>query len=203
MLRAFHRNHRKSALGAQQLALVRCLPFDMQITERVVTDPARIPGASASRTAAYDARFNVMRERLIRICAGFVGPDAAEDVAHDAYLRGRAKWHQLRDPDLFEAWLTRLAINLCLSRHRSGRRLLDRLRSLVSSEADAPARDVGLRELVERLTPRERTLVVLHYGHGYSFEEIAKMARLSPVNVRTIVFRARRRLADQLGERDQ
>jgi RNA polymerase sigma factor (sigma-70 family) len=167
--------------------------------ETFVTEPRPI---SATRPddagAAYDVRFEAARERLVRICTGFIGVDAAEDVVHDAYLRGRSRFGQLRDPDLFEAWLTRIAINLCVNRQRAGRRLRDLLPSLRPMPA-AP-RDAGLRELVERLPPRERTLVVLHYGHGYQFDEIARMTGLSAVNARTIVFRARRRLADQLHE---
>jgi RNA polymerase sigma-70 factor (ECF subfamily) len=57
-----------------------------------------------------------------------------------------------------------------------------------------PERDLALDELVERLPPRERTLIVLHYGYGYGMEELARLTGLSSVNVRTIVFRARRRL---------
>ncbi len=151
--------------------------------------------------AAYDLRFEAARERLLRICSGFVGVDAAEDVVHDAYLRGRIRFGQLRDLDLFDAWLTRLAINLCVNRHRAGRRLRELLPSLRA--AHAPIRDAGLRELVERLPPRERTLVVLHYGHGYRFDEIARMTGLTTVNARSIVFRARRRLAAQLREADR
>ena len=130
-----------------------------------------------------------------------MGVDAAEDVVHDAYLRGSSRFAQLRDIDLFEAWLTRLAINLCINRHRAGRRLRDLLPSL--RPIPAAPRDAGLRELVEQLPPRERTLVVLHYGHGYRFEEIARMTGLSTVNARTIVFRARKRLGDLLREADR
>ncbi len=175
----------------------------MVVMENVVTDPARV-SASTDRTAVYDARFAMARERLVRICAGLVGADAAEDVVQDAYLRGRSRWTQLRDDDLFEAWLTRLAINLCLNRRRSARRLIDRIPILGRrTTPDAPARDVGLRELVEQLPPRDRTLLVLHYGHGYTFEEIARMTGLSPTNTRSIVFRARRRLASQLQDADR
>jgi DNA-directed RNA polymerase specialized sigma24 family protein len=39
---------------------------------------------------------------------------------------------------------------------------------------------------------------VLHYGHGYRLEEIAEMTGLSAINVRTIIFRARRRLREQV-----
>lgn len=167
-----------------------------------MTEPGPISATRSDEAgAAYDARFEASRERLVRICVGFVGAGAAEDVVHDAYLRGRSRFGQLRDADLFEAWLTRLAINLCVNRHRAGRRLRDLLPSLRPTAATP--RDAGLRELVEQLPPRERTLVVLHYGHGYRFDEIARMTGLTTVNARTIVFRARRRLAEQLREADR
>ena len=169
-----------------------------------MTEPSPIsatrPDASAT---AFDERFAGARDRLVRICAGFVGADAAEDVVHDAYLRARARFDQLRDIDLFDAWLTRLAINLCINRQRGRRRLRELLPRLAGRDSHPPARDAGLRELIERLEPRERTLVVLHYGHGYSFEEIGRMSGLTAVNARTIVFRARRRLAAQLRNADR
>lgn len=170
--------------------------------ERFVTEPRPISATRDAKVDAFDRLFEAARDRLVRICTGFVGTDAAEDVVHDAYLRGRERFAQLRDLDLFEGWLTRLAINLCLNRHRSGRRLRDLLPRLADRSRAAP-RDAGLRELVEALPPRDRTLVVLHYGYGYQFDEIARMTGLSTVNARTIVFRARRRLADQVREADR
>ena len=170
--------------------------------EMSVTEPRPISATRNGQVDAFDRLFGAARDRLMRVCSGFVGADAAEDVVQDAYLRGRERFAQLRDPDLFEGWLTRLAINLCLNRHRSRRRLRDLLPRLADRSAPAP-RDAGLRELVEALPPRERTLVVLHYGHGYPFHEIARMTGLSTVNARTIVFRARRRLADQVREADR
>ena len=145
----------------------------------------------------FDARFALMRERLVRICAGFVGAAIAEDVVHDAFIRGRARRHQLHDEDRFEAWITRVAIRICLDRKESARRLLDVLRGIRRPAPDL-GRDVGLRELVEKLPPRERTLVVLHYGYGYRLEEIADMSGLSAANARSILFRARRRLREQV-----
>ena len=56
------------------------------------------------------------------------------------------------------------------------------------------ASDIGLRELVEKLPPRERTVLVLHYGHGYRLEEIAVILDLTHTNVRTVIARTRKRL---------
>jgi RNA polymerase sigma-70 factor, ECF subfamily len=170
--------------------------------EMHVTEQAPISATHPDQATAFDTRFAVVRDKLVRICTGLVGADAAEDVVHDAYLRGRQRFGQLREIDLFDAWVTRLAINLCMNRHRSGRRLRDLLPRL-GTRSEATPRDVGLRELVEQLPPRERTLVVLHYGHGYGFDEIARMTGLAAVNARTIAFRARQRLADQLREADR
>jgi RNA polymerase sigma-70 factor (ECF subfamily) len=151
----------------------------------------------------YDARFAMGRDRLIRICSGLVGVDAAEDVVHDAFMRGRRRFHQLRDEDLFEAWITRIAINACLDLRRANRRYADVIRAWWRAERQHPQPDVGLRQLIEGLPPRERTLVVLHYGYGYRMEDIAGITGLSAVNVRTIIFRARRRLRDQLEAADR
>jgi RNA polymerase sigma-70 factor (ECF subfamily) len=171
--------------------------------ENRVTEPRPISAARDDRIIAdYDARFTSARDRLVRVCAALVGTDAAEDVVHDAYLRGRSRFSQLHDLDLFESWLTRLAINLCVNRQRRARSLRDLIPHLIRGP-QAAARDVGLRQLIERLRPRERTIVVLHYGYGYQFDEIARMAGLSAVSVRSIVFRARGRLRDQLREQDR
>lgn len=166
-----------------------------------MTEPRPIAAVPDAEIGVYDRLFAAARDRLVRICISFVGADAAEDVVHDAYLRGRDRFSQLRDVDLFEGWLTRMTINLCVNRHRSGRRLRELL-PFLRPPAAAP-RDVGLRELVEQLPARERTLLVLHYGHGYRFDEIARMTGLSTVNARTIVFRARRHIRDRVREVDR
>jgi RNA polymerase sigma-70 factor (ECF subfamily) len=162
----------------------------------------RSPTAAAD-LATFDRQFGELRPRLLRICTGLVGADYAEDVIQDTYLRSRERIGQLRDTLHFNAWVARTAVNLCFNRHRSARRLRDRLPRLVAARPAAAERDIGLRELIERLPPRERTVVVLHYGHGYQTDEIAAKVGTSPSNARTILFRARRRLAEQLREADR
>jgi DNA-directed RNA polymerase specialized sigma24 family protein len=87
---------------------------------------------------------------------------------------------------------TRIAVNLSFSHHRRGRRLRELLPALLPRRAAPP--DLGLRELVEQLPARERTVLVLHYGHGYRLEEIAALLDLTHTNVRTIIARTRKRL---------
>jgi len=159
--------------------------------------------SSALDQSTFDRRFAEVRERVHRICIGLVGRDSVEDVVHDVYLRARSRQAQLRNPEQFDDWICRAAINLCFNRQRAQTRLLDRLPTFAARQQDQPEPGLGLRELIERLPLRERTMVVLHYGYGYRLEEIGELLELTAVNARTILFRARQRLGLQLREAER
>lgn len=159
------------------------------------TEPVR------DSSASFDAAFDAIRPSLLRVCASLVGPDDAEDVVHDTYLRARSRLRQLRDASLLESWLFRIAVNLCYGRHRRRRGLLARLGATVVNAPAVP--DIGLRELIEQLPIRERTVLVLHYGQGYRLDEIAELLSINYATVRTIVARTRHRLYRALMEADR
>ncbi len=154
--------------------------------------------------AEFDARFAAARDRLVRVAGSLVGGAEAEDVVHDAYLAARRRLPQLRDADALEAWLTAITVNVAFTRHRRRRRLRDLLPRLHRQQAQQRAgRDLALRQLVETLPPRERTVLVLHYGHGYRLQEIADLLDLTHTNVRTIIARTRKRLFVAWREEDR
>ncbi|MGI8828835.1 MAG: RNA polymerase sigma factor [Candidatus Limnocylindria bacterium] len=159
---------------------------------RVLTAPASVD--------ELDRQFAAARPGLVRLCASLVGADEADDVAQDVYVVARQRIGQLQDPAALEAWLKRIAANRCYDWHRRRRRLNERLPLLHRSETVAS--DRSLVELVERLPPRQRTVLVLHYAYGYALNEIAELLSLSHVNVRTIIARTRRSLLDTWKEGD-
>ena len=148
--------------------------------------------------ADFEARFERLRPRLSAVCTAVAGADDAPDLVHETYLRASERVRQLRDPALFDAWVVRIALNEAKSVLRDRRRLAARVVQLAPRQANAS--DVGLRQLIEQLAPRERAVIVLHYAYGYRMREIARLLDLSEINVRTLAFRARRRLRAQLEE---
>jgi RNA polymerase sigma factor (sigma-70 family) len=142
----------------------------------------------------FDKRFGLARSRLEAICASLVGQSDAPDIVHDVYLLALRRLEQLRDPDHLEAWLSRIAVNACYSFHRARRRSRFVDYPLAVLEAHGGGRDIALRELVERLPPRERTVLVLHYGHGYALDEIAGLLGINYATVRSVISRTRQRL---------
>jgi RNA polymerase sigma factor (sigma-70 family) len=146
------------------------------------------------------ARFSAIKPSLQAMCAAVVGADDAEDLVSDTYVRAWERRGQLRDWAKFDAWVFRIALNnanaLIRSRHRQAV-----YQQAVRSDV-ASGRDIGLQLLVEGLPPRERAVLVLHYGYGYSMREVAHLLGLLPVTVRVSAWRARRRLRDQMTQED-
>lgn len=155
---------------------------------------------SVGREEVYDERFAAMRPRLLAIAISLAGRDIAEDILHDTYLRARSRLGQLRDPAALDAWLARIAVNACYNHRRGIRRFVPGASLLETRAGSSEPRDVGLRELIEQLPPRDRTVVVLRYGYGYRLDEVARLLGLTHTNVRSIAHRARKRLAVQWEE---
>lgn len=127
----------------------------------------------------------------------------AEDVYQDVFLALLRQPERAWDGEYLKAWLIRTTLNRCADLYRFRLRRpvlsLDEVPELARSEDDAGAE---LWEAVARLPEKLRIPVHLHYGEGYSTEEIAAMTGVPAATVRTRLHRARERLKDLLGGLD-
>jgi RNA polymerase sigma-70 factor (ECF subfamily) len=139
----------------------------------------------------FDARFDRARPRVLAVARSILGADAAEDVVQETYLAARLRIEQLRDLSALDRWLARIAENLC---YQALRRSAQQSRNLPRLAEQAPVSDPALRDLIERLPLRQRAIVVLHYAHGYTLQEVARILNLSYPNVRALMSRTRRRM---------
>ena len=127
----------------------------------------------------------------------------AEDVYQDVFLSLLRQSERDWDGEYLKAWLIRTTLNRCADLHRF------RLRRPVLSLDDVPELAQGANEsgaevweAVNRLPEKLRIPVHLHYGEGYSTEEIAGMTGVPAATVRTRLHRARGKLKDLLGGLD-
>lgn len=114
-----------------------------------------------------------------------------------------------------EHWVSRIAVNTCLSQIES-ERVRPELRHAdlseeeeavvknlaVSSEELAPDHQLASRQLIEHLLeflkPVERLVIDLLYLEGRSVEEIHKMTGLGVAAIKVRAFRARQKMKAQL-----
>ena len=136
--------------------------------------------------------------------------DDAEDAAQETFLRGYAQLKKFHADQKFATWLLSIDAHYCIDRLRRRRFLWLSLEDSSLSDvlvSDAPEVDDGLlrlerqqdiEHLLERLTPASRLVVVLHYWHDQSIEEIAKTTGESISAVKVKLYRARQVLAKAL-----
>jgi RNA polymerase sigma-70 factor, ECF subfamily len=133
----------------------------------------------------------------------------AEDVVQDTFVRVLQQKRKLAEIVEIRPWLVRIAWNLALDRRR-------RVRPEQMDEAfaaglatDEMGADLALAEArrmkqvldaIERLPGKERETLLLSAMEELSTAEIGKVLGRSESSVRSLLFRARTRLRERLGD---
>jgi RNA polymerase sigma-70 factor (ECF subfamily) len=126
----------------------------------------------------------------------------AEDAAQETYLRVFRSLNSFRLGERFEAWMVRIAVNVCfdLARKRGpAPALMESLEVLEGDAAPMGAEEAVLldqrralvRQAVAALPPAERAALVLRDLEGLSTEEAARILGVRPVTVRSQAASAR------------
>lgn len=143
------------------------------------------------------------KEALFRHCFYVLHDETmAEDIAQDAFVKA---YRQLNKYDAkkasFKAWLFTIATRLCLDELRRNKPLSLENEELILDTNPGPydrAIDQELYDAVVQLKPKYRTAIILHYWHGYSYQEIAEHLDTPIGSVRGWLSRAKKDLKEIL-----
>lgn len=130
---------------------------------------------------------------------------AAEDLVQSALVKTAAKWRSLRDPAAIEGYVRRVMYHEQVSWWRrrsrvaevSSSRLPDRTGD---GHADVVELRMVMRTALSRLTPRQRTMLVLRYFEDLSETEIARLLGVRVGSVRSQIYRSLARLKETAPE---
>lgn len=136
--------------------------------------------------------------------------DDADDLTIEAFGKAFNKLHQYTPNYAFSTWLFKIASNNCIDFIRKKKALTVSIDQPLDNEEGSDLKiDVKsggldpeealmkqqkhkvMREVVQKLKPRYRTLVELRYFKEYSYEEIAQELDLPLGTVKAQLFRAR------------
>lgn len=151
--------------------------------------------------------FDRHRQRLFGLAYRMLGtPDEAEEIVQDAYIR----WHTadtatIENP---EAWLVSTTTRLSIDRLRKASRQRETYigpwlpEPMMISNRPSPYDDVELASslstafmlMLERLSPSERAVFLLHDVFDSSYSDIARIMEREEPAVRQMLHRARQRL---------
>jgi RNA polymerase sigma factor (sigma-70 family) len=165
--------------------------------------------AAQGDTGAFERVYQAHLGRVHNLARRMAGPDSADELTQDVFVRVWQKLGTFRGESAFGTWLHRLAVNVIVERFRTlgtardrfladGEAVLERLPG-----AAGPAKHdvrMDLDAAMKRLPPGARTVFVLHDVEGYRHEEIGQMLGVSVGTSKSQLHRARMTLRGHLTE---
>jgi RNA polymerase sigma-70 factor, ECF subfamily len=170
--------------------------------------PASLGTARSQPVDATRLLYERHSSRILGYCLSLLGSrEDAEDAVQQTFLNAQQGLRRGVVPEYELAWLFKIAKNVCSNRRasawRRGRvetvRDLDLLQDVIAT----PERqeDLSIGELTRALTgipERQRRALLLREWKGLSYAEIGAQLGVSVAAVETLLFRARRSLAEEL-----
>ncbi len=171
----------------------------------MAADPTRAQAEADAAARLYARHY----ERIYGYCLYKLGSrEEAEDAAQTAFLHALRGLRRGVVPVAEANWLLTIAKNVCLAGYRTnGRRRRLEVLSDPQDLAEVPvlheeagSRLVGLEAALARIPEQQRRAILLREWRGLPYREIAEEMGLTLAAVETLIFRARRSLAEILGE---
>jgi len=174
------------------------------------SDESLIDRTLQGELSAFEQLVERHRVIVFRVAARIVGPDDAEDVSQDAFLRAFHRLDQYRGTARFRTWLLQITQNVALNTLAWASRRPTEPTAETPDAADRdpirqPASALEEHERRQRLElklgglrPEYRSLVVLRDLEGLSYSEIADVLDMPIGSVKGRLHRAREELIDLL-----
>lgn len=167
--------------------------------------------SAAEKHGDYEANFVDAYEKYYTRVFAFVysrmrDVELSKDIVADVFERAYRKGHSVRDKGAYRGWLFTIAKNLISGYYRGKKvelrkqeRATDDLRFSddgIDPEHEAVRSDQAsaLMALVAQMSERDQDLISLKFDAELTHDEIAKVTKMTPGNVRVAIFRALRRL---------
>jgi len=141
------------------------------------------------------------------------GREEAEEVSQDTFLKIYKSLNKFNGESKLSTWIYKVAFNTCLDRLKKNKRLqpfagLDEftepealsLMNVLDSIEDKERKQM-IQDCMHLLPGEDSFLLTLYYFEEQSLEEIAKIIGITPNNVKTRLYRSRKKLASLLKDR--
>lgn len=171
------------------------------------TDTYYIERIQAGDTASFAYLLDKYSGPIHSLIVRIVGSrEDAEELAQDAFVKAFRSLSSFKGGSSFATWLYRIAYNTAISHTRKKQyeflAIEDSALENVSgedandllSQATATEQLARLEKALAQLPPDERALVLLFYHKEKTIEEIVAITGLTASNVKTRLFRIRKKL---------
>jgi RNA polymerase sigma-70 factor (ECF subfamily) len=187
-------------------------------TDPGVDEALLIQEIRAGNTQGFEYFVRQYQRKITRVAYRLLRDMGEADcAAQESFLRAWQNLNEFREGSTFETWLTRICINWCKDRlkrrrlvlyfHQTGEERGEETgpRDTVphpdpSPERRAMSREIRerLREAIETLSPRQKTVFTLKHFEELSIPEIAELTGLDTGTIKSHLFRAAHKIREQV-----
>jgi RNA polymerase sigma factor (sigma-70 family) len=167
----------------------------------------RVERPDAPEAAAAGDLYERYSGQIYGYCLHQLGSrEEAEDAVQTTFMNAFRGLQRGIVPELESAWLFKIAHNVCLSRRRSSWRRgrveapnnFEVLQEIVPGREQVADELIRLQDVLEEMPENQRRAILLREWQGLTYREISTELGLSQAAVETLIFRARRALAQGL-----
>jgi RNA polymerase sigma-70 factor (ECF subfamily) len=154
--------------------------------------------AADGDTVAFERLYGANVARVHGLARRMAGPEAADELTQDVFVRAWQKLGTFRGDASFSTWLHRLAVNVIIERFRTlgaqrdrfladGEETLERL----SSPRASGDFSMDFESALARLPNAARNVFLLHDVEGYKHHEIGTLRGIAAGTSKSQLHRAR------------
>ncbi len=153
--------------------------------------------AAEGDSGAFERLYRRHVTRIYGLARRMAGPDDADELTQDSFVRAWQKIAQFRGEAAFGSWLYRVAISVILGHRRRLAIERERLAPEEWNREGGPSHErsseIGMdfETAIERLPARARHVFVLHEVEGYKHREIGRMLKITTGTSKSQLHRAR------------
>src|SRR2546422_1122260 len=187
-------------------------------TDPGVDEARLIREVRAGKAESFEYFVHRYQGRITRVAYRLLHDTGEADcAAQESFLRAWQNLNEFREGSTFETWLTRICINWCKDRLKRRRLVLYFHQTTEDSADERGPRDTAphpdpsperrahsreirerLREAIETLSPRQKTVFTLKHFEELSIPEIAELTGLDSGTVKSHLFRAAHKIRECL-----
>ena len=188
-------------------------------TQPGVDEARLIEEIRAGNTEGFEYFVRQYQRKITRVAYRLLRDMGEADcAAQESFLRAWQNLNDFREGSTFETWLTRICINWCKDRLKRRRLVLYFHQSPDAAEESGPrdtaphtdpsperraqSREIRerLRDAIETLSPRQKTVFTLKHFEELSIPEIAELTGLDSGTVKSHLFRAAHKIRERLSD---
>ncbi len=162
------------------------------------------------KTECYGEMVKRYQTSVFNVCYRMLGERReAEDLTQEAFIRAFERLHTYDQERPFGPWIRRIATNLCYNHLKRNIKSVFSLHEEIESKMHLRQRDPenkqiqrerseNIRTVILELPPHYRAVIELRHFQVLSYTEIAEVLNLPLSDVKSHLFRARKRLGAKL-----